>query len=484
MQSRREQVHAHRFMTRRIVSALLSGEPDSADRPMQRLGLAVLASAMVAMIVFVGVGVYGLRNPGGARRPGANTLVIERETGARYVVLADGVLHPVLNYASARLILGAQSQVRMMSRSSLTDLPRGQAVGIREAPDALPAPSSLVSFPWTICSAPRSADVGTPTTSLYLGHQRGSGAPGTGTELGDTALLVTDHAAGTRYLIRDGLRLKITHRDVLTVLGLDSATPVPVGQALLNGIPAGPDLPPSLPRSGSPNAHGIRLVSQIAKVGQVYRVDGRYYVMTDQGLSAVSEVGARLFGLGGPAPRTATLQEARGAFGSVRVPDPLTTMPSPHPANTGTHRPAVCAIYRGGSDSHPGGGRGRQDDGHDVTVQVLDQPPHQGAGEQPEPDPGGASAGGLTPVDHVVVPGGHGALVQEVPVRGASVTGTATYLVTDQGIKYQIPTDSPDTTAALGYAGVSAAPVLSTLLNLIPSGPLLDPKEARQFSGR
>lgn len=88
MRTRREQVQAYRFTTRRIVSAMLSGEPETTDLPMRRLGYAVFASVMVAAIVFAGVGIYGLLNPGG-RRPAENALIIERETGARYLYLQE-----------------------------------------------------------------------------------------------------------------------------------------------------------------------------------------------------------------------------------------------------------------------------------------------------------------------------------------------------------------------------------------------------------
>ena len=410
MQTRREQVQAQRFLTRRVMSALLSGEPENVEQPMRRLGLAVFGSAMIATIVFIGVAVYGLRHPGGAGRPPANTLVIERETGARYVVLADGVLHPVLNYASAQLILGgagagASPRVRLMSRSSLVDLPRGPQVGISGAPDALPARSALLGLPWTVCSAPRSADVVTPTTSLYLGEQRALGA---GTDLGGSTLLVTDHATGTFHLIRNGLRMKIT-RPALAVLGLDPDTSVQVGQALLNGIPAGPDLSPS--------------------------------------------------------------------------PLPSPTLLSSPPTNAEARQPTICVTYRGESSDRQGGVR-RVD--QDVTVRVLDRPPSEMTVGTPASKAPEASGGAMTTTraDRVIVPGGRGALVRRLPVSGANTAGTTMYLVTDEGLKYSIPADSSATLAALGYAGAPVTPVPSTLVDLIPSGPMLDPNEARQFSRR
>src|SRR5258705_2271081 len=107
MQTRRDQLQAHRFVARRIVSAMLSGEPETTDRPMRRFGLAVFGSAMLAAIIFAGVGVVGFIFPSGAKLADPS-IVIERETGARYVFV-NGLLHPVLNYASARLLLGAEA---------------------------------------------------------------------------------------------------------------------------------------------------------------------------------------------------------------------------------------------------------------------------------------------------------------------------------------------------------------------------------------
>jgi hypothetical protein len=129
MQTRREQVRAYRFVTRRIVSAMVSGEPETIELPMRRLGLAMVGSVIVAALALGIVGAYGLKFPGGST-PDDNSLVIEKDTGARYVYSGQR-LYPVLNYASARLILGvAAPQVQSLSRASLRSLPRSNPVGI------------------------------------------------------------------------------------------------------------------------------------------------------------------------------------------------------------------------------------------------------------------------------------------------------------------------------------------------------------------
>ena len=111
-----------------------------------RSGGAALAGLMVAALALAAVGVYGLLRPAddGSWRDGA-AVVVERESGARFVYV-DGVLHPVLNYSSALLILGSDApRTALVRRASLAGVPRGVPLGIPGAPDLLPAARDLVS---------------------------------------------------------------------------------------------------------------------------------------------------------------------------------------------------------------------------------------------------------------------------------------------------------------------------------------------------
>ena len=68
-------------------------------------------------------------------------------------------------------------------------------------------------------------------------------------------------------------------------------------------------------------------------------------------------------------------------------------------------------------------------------------------------------------------------------VRAAQPDGSATgtiYLVTDQGMKFPIADD--DALAALGYGGVTPDVLPRTLLDVIPTGPSLDPAAARSVA--
>src|SRR5437763_7860455 len=464
MQTRREQVRAYRFVTRRIVSAMLSGEPETADLPMRRLALALFGSAMIATIVFAGVGVYGLLRPGGGT-PTANALIIEKETGARYVYL-DNVLYPVLNYTSARLILGiATPTVKSMSHQSLRGLPRGRTVGITGAPDALPDRAALVGLPWSVCSAPRSVDLPTPASHLFIGS-----VPDGGAALGESALLVnSDGDQNVRYLLWHDHRLRIKDRSVLASLSMSAATPVTVSDALLNAVTPGPDLAPVTPEdAGKPSGHQVG--GQTAKIGQLYHLEDQHFVMLAAGLVPISDVVRLLLTVGGQEAEISPADVARTQVDTRLEPDGYPTkIPALH--QVAGDQPAVCAAYRGGDATH-----------RDVAVEMFDTAP--GTLTLPPGDGTYQIVNGQRLVDRIVVRGGQAALVQQLPAPNSTATGATVYVVTDQGVKYAIPTRTADAMTALGYQGLTATPVPAALLALVPTGPSLDPAAAKSFTGR
>ena len=85
---------------------------------------------------------------------------------------------------------------------------------------------------------------------------------------------------------------------------------------------------------------------------------------------------------------------------------------------------------------------------------------------------------GRPTVDQVVVAAGSAALVQRLAADGTPAAGQ--FLVTDAGRRYALAGDSVAT--ALGYAGAPATGVPASVLDLIPSGPALDPAKALQFA--
>lgn len=467
MRSRREQVRAYRFVTRRIVSALLGGDPETSEPPLRRAGLTMFASVMAGALVLAGFGVYGLVRPGGSaswRR--GDALIVERDTGARFVYRA-GRLHPVRNYASARLILGsAAPPVVTVAASSLTGARRGRPVGIPDAPDTLPPAGELTGLPWTVCAArdPEGVAHEVVVTLLIGGHHRGERM------LGDHGLLVS--SGDTTWLLWHGRRLRVAGGTALSSLGWANWRTAPVAPAFLDAVPAGPDL--AAPAVDGAGRAGPDIGGRHATVGTVYQVPGphgsrQYQVLLADGLAPVHEVAAELL-LGrdnrrahrlspaayDAAPHSHTTLEPEG-MPAARP--PLVSLGAPESA--GDRGPAVCAAYRGGV---PAVGTYRT-----APATVVAREPGGPTGTDPD---------GTPTVTAVVVPGGHGALVRATSAPGVPVGDT--YLVTDQGLRYAVPGDKALT--ALGYGGVTPVRVPAELLDLVPTGPVLDPSAAASFA--
>ena len=454
MRSRQEQVQAHRFITRRIVSGLLTGEPETSELPMRRFGLALFGSVMVAAIVFAIVGVIGLVNPGGGK-PANGELIIMRETGARYV-LADQTLHPVLNWSSALLFAGSEAPaVRQMSRDSLASYAVGEPIGIPGAPDPPPQRDALLRLPWSVCSSPPAGGTGQPETVVVVGREpTGGAALGT-----DTALLVTtpqdDSGPAATFVVWADRRYRVPDQTAMTALELAATTPLTVGKALLNSVSSGPDLAaPRIDDTGETS--DTRVDGDRGRIGQVYRSGQQRYVLTNDGLATIGAVSAKL--LLADDPREIEISAAAAADALVKqvVEAPGFPPALPQIPVTQTGDTMLCAIHNGNEE----GG---------VTATVH----RYGSGAERVTGPGAG--------DRVLVASGKGALVKALPAPGVRAD-TTIYLITDQGYKFPIRNAGEvDAVVALGYGGVDPLPVPSQLLALVPNGPVLDPTAAQSF---
>jgi type VII secretion protein EccB len=460
MRTRRDQVQAYRFVTRRIVSALLSGDPETTDLPMRRLSLAIVGSVVAAAVVLGGVGAYGLLT-GNAAPLEDKTLVIERETGATYV-FTDGLLYPTLNYASARLILNeAEPTVRTMSQASIADRPRGRTVGIVGAPDALPDRKSLVQLPWSVCDVPNPADPRRSTTHVVIDRPLTGGV-----SLGDRAVLAT--VDGERYLLTGGLRLRIVGGDpAIAALRMAGAPALNVGEQLLNAVPAGPML-------REPDIEGDGEVSRFtlgdgpARVGQVFRAAGLHYVLTRDGLAQIGEVTALLLLRHGGEITDITPDQAGRLFTDERLDPEGTpqTLPELHAVRAG--QTVLCATYRQGTPGGP----------PVTTLEVFDRMPPELTTTTPVRQ---SSRDAVRTAEQVLLPGGKGVLAQIAPGAGESGTGApgaTVYLITTQGVRYPMAAEA---VAALGYGGITPLAVPGSLLSLIPTGPTLDREDALAY---
>ncbi len=466
VQTRRDQLHAYRFQNRRALAALVTGEPNVLEPPMRRLTVVTISGIMIAILIACGFALVGVFRPStGDEWKQAGAIIVERQTGARYV-LVDGVLHPVLNYSSAVLAVGTKQSphVVLVDRSDLASAKRGPTIGIDGIPDSLPSAGNLVGGPWTVCSRQQTgrADALTAQVSVLVGGDAGSRRlPAS------TGVLVRAASGGTRYLLVGGQRLEVGSDAVVTSLGLPTNDYLTVGTAFLDGVPSGTRLQaPNVPHAGDP---GPRIGGRPTVVGQLlYTTDTkRYYLTLADGtaqLDAVQTALLRTLGVGPehrPVAQVDTdASSVLGAGNSTAdwavVADQLKNLPTriPDIAAAPARNGGICAVYRG-----------------DAATPDLAVPPSRlpafASGQVAE---SGRSQRGQA--DEVVLRPGQAAVAR-------SSGGAATlFVVAEPGKKYAVA--SPDVLAGFGYAGRTPSTAPFELLPLIPTGRALDPVAARR----
>ncbi len=477
MQSRRDQVMAHQFLVSRLTSGLLRADPDVVEPPTRRTNRGMTYGLIISVVVTAGFLLFGLIKPGGNTSwQSGKALIVEKETGTRYVY--DGRLHTVLNYPSARLLLGADMSTLSVSANSLRSARHGSQVGIPGAPDSLPTQGNLNAHPWQVCAATTKTDSGAvrPLTVLAVDSPQ----DGTGVQAGQAVLVKGPD--GDTYLLWGDNRFQVSGgQAALAALGYGGAAATGVSAAFLDAVPAGPDLAappvPDLGKSG-PNLDG-----QATRIGQVFTAETpgsakRYYVLGGDGLIPVTPTQAAL-ALGDPqvkekayqggTPKEAVLsaQALSGALApsgsatGTAVREAGSQLPSEPPALLGV--PGTTGVCVGldaeGTKSIA------------VTMSLVSAKSVVEAALPPLK----ALAPACLPVDGVAVAPGSGSLVRALNSTGGG-TGTTTYLVTDNGVKYRVP--SAEAAQDLGYDLSAADGLPAPLLNMLPTGPDLSPQAA------
>lgn len=432
MQTQRDHVHAHQFLMGRLSSALVLGDPASAEVPARRALSGTLFGVVLAVLISIGFGVYGLIVPGGDKSwQRTGVLLVEKETGNR-LVYGGQALHPVLNEASARLLLGARPEVKLISTNSLAGVPRGAPVGIPEAPQIVPDRSDLVAGPWLVCLP----DTTSPTGEPVLGMDLDPDAPAR--PLPDGRALSVRGEDGVHYLVLAGIRYPMADPSVPVALGLAGVPVRPVPPAWLDALPVGRELAAAdIPGAGTP---GPEIGGRPRELGDLFRLTGdQLFVLLGDGLAPVSGTEFALLAARPDSTPPADLTPAevaaapRSADDSLlsRTPD-LTGIEALDPGRT-----PLCVRQR------PAG------DGLRATVVLAE---------------------GDTGAPGVRVAPGTGLLA--VPSSAVREPGTpALHLITDQGVRYRIP--DAESASALGFADVAPVPLPDGLLLGLPTGPVL-----------
>ncbi|HEY3631572.1 MAG TPA: type VII secretion protein EccB [Jatrophihabitantaceae bacterium] len=462
MWTQRDQIQAYQFLRRRLVSALVVADANHPVSPGRRLVIGSALGVAATVLVVGGFGIAGVIHPSANpdwRRGGQ--VIVEKETGARFVLGQDQKLHPILNYASARLLAGGNGGAKTITVAAgkLAGAPRGAMLGLVGAPDSLPQSGRLLAGPWTACTEQPAArpSASAPVATLIVGPHAA------GTPLGATAGVVVRTASGTRFLLSAGQRFRIADELAAVSLGYDAVPALTVSPAFVDAVPAGRDLRPiTVAGAGDP---GPALRGAATRVGQVLQVGtvgagSRYYLVRADGLVAITQVEAGLvlgnpadaaaYGAGPARPLTASAAAVAGAPRSAQP--PATGYPDGMPRPIAPLEPGAALCAEG-------------DGLHDAQLFTAPDLPL----------PAGAAVTG-TGADQVAVPPGRGALVASTQSPGAPA-GT-TYLITDTGRRYPVP--NSDAASALGYGGSTPVAVAPPVLALLPTGVTLDPGAAQQ----
>ncbi|RSS42801.1 type VII secretion protein EccB [Streptomyces sp. WAC08241] len=513
MASRRDELNAYTFAKKRTVAAFLQPSPSGTEEGAPKPLRAVLPGVIVAALVVAGFGAWGMFKPTAPKGwddPGTRVIVGKQST-TRYVVLETGkgkdrktLLHPVLNLASARLLLDPDKfQVIQVEDKKLDEgkPPRGPILGIPYAPDRLPsADDAGRAKRWAVCEQPGGGKGAGVQKATFLFAERdlqrteGAGRLKDGQVLyvkgqkGNAQFLV-DHT-GTKYPV------KADSTGLLTALVGLGKEPQPVTDDWLATLKTGDEIDfphldgrvgdsagiPGNTLTGTENRIGMVLLAQTGSGPQ-------HYVVLAGKVQPVTPFTAWLLI---NSPQTGVLD----MDGRATTVDASSIDPDPTPFHDGVRWPRLKS---GQVNAATGSGA------RDTVCSVLTHVDEKGgttlttwAGRD---YPADITAGGTS----TYVTPGTGLLYTQIQGRQKTPDGSL-FLVTDTGLRYAVQANGDsdsdrseigageqpqsdgrpepsDAQKRLGYEKVTPVLVPMEWSEFLSKGPRLDTNSARQPQG-
>ncbi|MFH8613468.1 type VII secretion protein EccB [Streptomyces sp. NPDC017979] len=504
MASRRDELNAYTFAKRRLVAQFLqpnaTGSEEGAPRPLR----AVVPGAIIGVVILAGFGAWGMFKPvapKGWDKPGENVIVASKST-TRYVVLeTDGKkqLHPVLNMASAKLLLNLdRGKVINVSESVLDSgkIPHGVTVGIPYAPDRLPkAKDAGTAKRWAVCERPGEGRATTQKAAFVLADREKGKVDGDNRLTGGELLYV--EAAGVEYVVdANGTKYALKEGDDLVrqlVVG-QNRTPQKVSKEWVDTLHDGQAISmPTIPGTPGDDADVSGLESGLGKVGMILQAtDGtkeQQYVVLKDRVAPISDFMAKLLinskplkdlDQNGKARKVSASEfQAGERFGDDRKWPQSAPVAVNDPSAGEGKRNAVCSVLRD-VDRDKGTTTLSTWAGNDFPAQL----------------PIGSSSAYVTP--------GSGLLFRQFQGQGTDVG--LLFLVTDTGLRYAMQSNSDSASAdpgagsdeekkqqleaqtqlaqrQLGYKDVRPVPVPKAWTEFLPRGPRLSIGDANQPQG-
>jgi len=510
MASRRDQLNAYTFAKRRMLAAFVQSSPDGSEEGAPRPLRAVLPGAIVGVVVMAVFGAWGMFKPTAPQGWDAvgEKVIIASESTTRYVVLkTDGKvqLHPVLNMASAKLLLKAgKGEVVTVDESVLDkgDIPHGVTIGIPYAPDRLPSASEAGSKKrWAVCERPTTGGGSTQKAAFVLASHDMSKTEGTERLTGGELMYVVDPDRNRYIVDAHGTAYQVDSRDELllrTVVGA-GRQPEKVSRKWVETLHEGDaiDFPKVQGQVATDAGVEGSLPSEANKVGMVLKARNgagwQYYVVEQGKVAPVSDFTARLLltsrDLAGLGQAGEALAVSAGNF----VP---TTAEFAADKNWPSHAPKAvndADASRGSRNTICNVLRDVDTDGEGEGTTTLST---WAGTDFPAVLPTGSSSAYVTP--------GSGQLYRQF--TGEETSAGNVFLVTDTGLRYAMQSNADSATddagigvtakerkelqneaklaqVRLGYSDVDPAAVPAEWSSFLSTGPRLSTSAARQPQG-
>lgn len=438
MASKKDLVEAYAYNRRRLVTAFVSGAPGGREVEPNRPGGQIVAGVVLGALVIGAGALTGAVKPSVEDGWDDNKVVVARNTGARYLA-QGGVMYPVRNTASARLVIPPEDfEVVFAPEDKIAERRQGPTIGIEGAPDAVPLVEDLIQSGWTSCAAAK--QVKTDGTVINPGgwSLQISEKP-TAAAVPDQAVVVRSTADGKQFLIAGNRRFPVSQQ-ARAALGL-TAAPLDMPPQWLNLFNAGSDL------KALPGPAGRAAVPPTAKLpagtaeGDLLAVKDLtdHYLATPDGAFALSEVQYRLYQLANPRrPVVLPVAPAKLAENIPAVLAATGDWPRELPAAYALDNTVACVVMTASARTGP-------------TTTLAEPIPNAYLTPQPA---------GVLKVDPA-----HGALVR---------TGTDTPVVLVDAAGKAYPLGNRGEQSRLGYGEVRPSYVLQGWIDALGDGVLLD----------
>lgn len=456
MANKKDLQDAQNYSQARLITAFTSGMPDGKElTPKKGLTPVMVSIGLTAIMVLISV-FYGIISPGLPSDWSNNKLIVGKDTASRFISV-NGVLHPVINTTSARLLIPSDEyRVITVDDNELEGIPIGSSVGIVGAPDILPNRSRLVSKFLVSC-----LDTERASTNNLITND----AVTTPASRNEAMLVNVD---GIGFLIVNGLRHRLPQegliRDaVLRILG--------VGQLTLDNAPKAPVQWLDLFAGGSDL--GVLDVrgkgTEVAVGGTSYTVGSliadpsndntKYVVLADGTLSPLNGMALEMYQLSlgaGAQTITMTAQEQQQA-GFRNATDSIVPDDWPDgqltPMNSGNGTCAALEPSKFQTDTTHNAAAG-------ITLATISDDKNR-----PQRTDSGTT-----------IINGSGALLRTVDSAGGT-TG-ALYMVDGTGVAYPVPDDTEETLKRLGFTKNDVTAIPRSWINVFSAGVALSSNSA------